>query len=287
MAVKDQDIEILKEAFSQFTLSSDTLAESYRALREEVHHLKEALHESQLEKERLREEAERNHRLAVVGEMAARMAHELRNPLGSIELFSSLLQKEVAVHTIDPEKQDWGKHLSSAVRTMDYAISNLLFYTGKPRPKYQWVEVDPLLSELLAFVSHLLQKNRIHTQIETTALLTPLWCDENLIKQALLNLITNAIEAMPNSGQLTIKAYTPESIGQDECVIDIQDTGPGISEKTLSHIFDPFFTTKSTGSGLGLAIAQNAIAAHKGQIRVDTRIGQGSCFTLRLPQKKE
>ncbi len=287
MAVKDQDIEILKEAFSQFTLSSDTLAESYRALREEVHHLKEALHESQLEKERLREEAERNHRLAVVGEMAARMAHELRNPLGSIELFSSLLQKEVAVHTIDPEKQDWGKHLSSAVRTMDYAISNLLFYTGKPRPKYQWVEVDPLLSELLAFVSHLLQKNRIHTQIETTALLTPLWCDENLIKQALLNLITNAIEAMPNSGQLTIKAYTPESIGQDECVIDIQDTGPGISEKTLSHIFDPFFSTKSTGSGLGLAIAQNAIAAHKGQIRVDTRIGQGSCFTLRLPQKKE
>ncbi len=287
MAVKDQNLKILEKAFSQFNASSFTLAETYRALKEEVADLKAQLRESQIEKEQLQEEAERNHRLALVGEMSARMAHELRNPLGSIELFSALLQKEITRHTDDPEKQSWGKHLSSAVKTMDHTITNLLFYTCKPDPEYQAVNIDEMLAELLAFVEHLLQQQRIEVIVITDPNSGPIWCDEDLLRQAILNLIINAIDAIPETGQLTLKAHTTQKDGKTEYLIQVSDTGQGIASHDLKKIFDPFFTTKKTGTGLGLAIAQNAITAHQGTIRVESKSQQGTCFTICIPQTKE
>lgn len=285
MAVEEKKVKLLEEAFSQFNATSSELEQSYRLLKKEVHRLKKKLQESQREKEVLREVAERNHRLAAVGEMAARMAHELRNPLGSIELFSALLQKEIVQTSKDPEKIAWGTHLSNAVNAMNYTITNLLLFTGKPSPEFQKADLKHIIADLLDFSQHLFEQNRIEIFQKIDRHLKPIWCDEDLLRQVLLNIIINAIDAMPHGGALKIGAYTTDDDKQ-ETVITLSDTGGGISKEHLPKIFDPFFTTKKTGTGLGLAIAQNAIAAHNGVIQVHRRPDHGTVFSICLPCRK-
>lgn len=282
MVIKEKEVEILQEAFSQFNASSFELKKCYNLLKGKVSRLKRELKESNLEKERLREEAERNHRLAVVGEMSARMAHELRNPLGSIEIFSSLLKKEL-MH--DPEKREWADHLSAAVQSMDYAITNFLLFTGKPTPKFQEVEPKKLIESLRPFIAHHLQENKIDWIVAVEPLPRTISCDEDLLRQILMNLILNAIDAMPKGGKLTL-AVKPVKNGSHAVTITVSDTGPGISKETLPRIFDPFFTTKDKGTGLGLSIVQNAIAAHEGTIDVKSS-SRGTTFILKLPLRQD
>lgn len=286
MPVEETQVKVLEEAFKQFNTTSSELEKSYRLLKKEVRHLNEELQESQREKEALREQAERNHRLAAIGEMSAKMAHELRNPLGSIELFTSLLQKEVAKNTQDPEKTAWGTHLLSAVRSMDHTITNLLLFTRKPQAVFKIVDLGRIISEIIGFAEHLFQQHHVEVSQKIDPELKDISCDEDLIKQVLLNLILNAIDAMPEGGALEITAYSTHD-APGEVIISISDTGSGIPEDALPKIFDPFFSTKNTGSGLGLAIAQNAVAAHQGMISVDNRKDSGVTFTIRLPKYGE
>ncbi len=285
-----EDLGILKEAFTQFTTSASELEQSYRLLKAEVGHLKQELSESQLEKERLREEAERNHRLAVVGEMASRMAHELRNPLGSIELFASLIRKELSGN---PEKQQWADHLKTAVASMNYALTNLLLFTGKPQAQCRKVDLSQLIATLFPFIAHRLEQHQIicKNEIEPDhASSYPLWCDEDLMRQVLLNLMINAIDAMPRGGCLNLSAKEAPGRRQGQnrqgILVIISDTGDGIPKERIPHIFDPFFTTKKTGTGLGLSIVQNAVAAHGGSIRVEST-ARGTQFILHLPSQPE
>ena len=284
--VAEAEVMMLREAFAQFSTASSGLEESYRTLREEVRRLKEELKMRNRENAALRESAERNRRLAAVGEMAARMAHELRNPLGSIELFAALLGKEAARAAGDPEAADWAAHLSTAVAMMDHAIANLLLFTRKPKPAPRRTDLKATIHEMLGLVTHRLTQQGIARREETAAL-QPAWCDEDLIRQTLLNLILNALDAMPEGGELRVAASTHLSARTSvaaETVITVSDTGAGIPETLLSRIFDPFFTTKGKGSGLGLAIAHNAVAAHGGRLQVSSRPGRGAAFTIRLPE---
>lgn len=286
MAVGEKQTKVLEEAFKQFNATSSELEKSYVLLKKEVQHLKKELRESQREKETLREQAERNHRLAALGEMAARMAHELRNPLGSIELFASLLQKEITKVSKDPEKTAWAGHLLSAVKSMDYSITNLLLFTRKPQAVFKPTDLSRVIHDLLDFAEHLFAQHHIEVFQKIDRQLKDISCDEDLLKQVLLNLILNAIDAMPQGGALKISATITHDI-PEEVVIAISDTGSGISDAALPQIFDPFFTTKTTGSGLGLAIAQNAVTAHQGLIRVKNRSDCGAIFTIRLPKHRE
>jgi signal transduction histidine kinase len=224
------------------------------------------------------------------------MAHELRNPLGSIELFSSLLRKHFDA---DPEKKEWTLHLSDAVNAMDYALSNLLLFTGKPSPKLHYINLRKVLEGVEKFSSHLIKQNHV-VYIQSVKNLPDLvWCDEDLIRQVLINLALNAVDAMPQGGTLSISAdivhegrITYESTphhqsGREKVHVTISDTGSGIPEETLPKIFDPFFTTKEKGTGLGLAIAQNAISAHGGIIRVKSKKGWGTTFTIIFPLHKQ
>lgn len=302
MAIKEKNMTLLQEAFSSFNKTSFELEQSYRLLEEQVrrlnHELEEknlALKESQLEQALLRDEIERSHRLAAVGEMAVRMAHELRNPLGSIELFASLLKKHLEP---DPEKREWAMHLSNAVNAMDYALSNLLLFTGKPTPHLRYINLKKVIEGVHPFAAHLIKQNRVQYIQSIKDLPDRVWCDEDLIRQVLLNLALNAVDAMPHGGTLNISA----DIIQDrstaaECsdldlkrgekvFVTISDTGSGIPKETLPKIFDPFFTTKEKGTGLGLAIAQNAIAAHGGILRVKSTKGRGTTFTIIFPLHK-
>jgi len=283
MKATKAEARMLQTAFSQFNATSFELEQSYRHLKNEVNALQEELKKRNEENQTLREEAERNQRLRAVGEMAARMAHELRNPLGAIELFASLLKKSFSASPQDSEKLEWATHLSSAVRTMDYAITNLLLFTRKPTAHVQSVNLREIIHELFLFIKPLLEQNRIESHQACEGLPQMILCDEHLIRQALLNLILNAIDAMPQGGRLVISSSALEG---ESLEINLTDTGTGIPKALRSRIFDPFFTTKGKGTGLGLSIAQNAILAHGGLLQMSTQEGLGTTFTLSLPTPK-
>lgn len=297
--MENAKVTLLEEAIRRFNATSTELEKSYRLLEEQVRQLKnelevknQALQESTIEKERFREQAERNNRLAAVGEMSARMAHELRNPLGSIELFASLLKKRLAK---DPEKQGWVEHIKTAVDAMDYALSNLLFFTGKPKPHFKKTNLKKVIEEASLFATPLLKQKEIHFALSVHSLIQPIYCDEDLLRQVFLNLILNAIDALPKGGTLTIEA-TEETLPQNRAnqtdrekgvMIRVSDNGCGIPDDQISKVFDPFYTTKNKGTGLGLAIVHNAVAAHHGTIEVQSHVGEGTCFTVILPAKSE
>ncbi len=287
--------QLLEEAIHRFNATSSELEKSYRLLESQVRQLKQeleiknqALKESTEEKERLREQAERNLRLAAVGEMSARMAHELRNPLGSIELFASLLKKGLSS---DTEKAGWAQHIQTAVEAMDYALSNLLAFTGKPKANLKKTDIKKVIKEALGFATHLIQQKEIQAVTEIASLTKAIPCDEDLLRQVFLNLILNAIDAMGKGGTLTIEAEMEKD--PDVVKIRFRDTGCGIPEDCLPRVFDPFYTTKNKGTGLGLAIVHNAIVAHQGTIEVESRVDEekkghgGTCFTMILPIRSE
>lgn len=291
MAIEEKKAELLREAFSRFNETSLDLEKYYRLLQEQVAQLKcdleaknHALAESLQERETLRRQAERNHRLAAVGEMSARMAHELRNPLGSIELFAALLKKGIA----DAPLRRYADHISTAVAAMDHTLSNLLLFTRTPVPCLRKIDLKRAIEEARLFALPLIEQNRIDWIESAERLPDSVWSDEDLLRQIFLNLILNAVEAMPRGGVLRVTAvpYTTVNPHQETAggvIFTISDTGGGIPAENLAKIFDPFFTTKPSGTGLGLSIVHNAVTALGGSIEVQSEIGRGTAFVLVFP----
>ena len=261
------------------------------------------------ELKKLEEEVERHNRLTAMGEMAVKIAHEIRNPLGGIELFASILKKEMGKN--DPNF-NLIEHILSGVQSLEHILSNLLVFTKSATPVFKSVPIRPLLKETLVFSEGLLKGNSIRLSVEDSFLGWCLWCDEELMKQVFLNLILNAAQAMPSGGELTIsiRDLTKHSIsyktvplkggskrrknkmekllGQKEQWVEIKisDTGSGILKEDLNKIFNPFFTRKEKGTGLGLAIVHNILKLHRGNIEVERLSDGGSSFTICLPGEK-
>jgi signal transduction histidine kinase len=230
---------------------------------------------------RLEDRLQRRDRLAAMGEMVGRIAHEIRNPLGSVELFASMLRRDLAEH---PGRR-YAEHISVAVQAMDRLLSNLLAYTKPGRPRSAWHDPEAIVRDALTLAAHVIAQAPIETQVHRDAAVGQVWCDAAQITQALLNLILNAAQTMPGGGRLTI-AIAPDWGGaadQAAARIAVTDTGPGIDPAHLSRIFDPFFTTRDEGTGLGLAIVHAIADAHQGRVEVDSRPGEGSTFTLIVP----
>lgn len=233
---------------------------------------------------RLEERVQRRDRLAAMGEMVGRIAHEIRNPLGSVELFSSMLRKDLA-H--DPIRRQYAEHISVAVRAMDRLLANLLTYTKPDCSKADRHALRPLLEEVLMLAAHETSKRHIHTTLDVAPAADSVWCDAGPLKQALLNVCVNGAQAMTSGGTLTISAVR-ETDATDESAtlrISVSDTGPGIDPTHISRVFDPFFTTRDEGTGLGLAIVHAIVEAHRGRIEIDSRPGHGSTFTIVLPDE--
>ena len=237
---------------------------------------------------RLGEEAQRNRRLRATGEMAAGIADEIRNPLGSIELFSSLLKKDLSE---DPDKKQIVEHISASVKNMDRIISSLLLFAKSPRPSQQLCDLNELLKDLLKDSSAILIPQGINTifSFSDNAIANG---DSHLLKQVFINLIRNAIQAMPEGGDLTIttqkspdfeKSSDQLNYSRQFIKVTFADQGKGISEENRASIFNPFFTTKDHGTGLGLSISHNIIKAHQGTIDVENKAGKGAQFILKIP----
>lgn len=230
----------------------------------------------------LEERLQRQHRLAAMGEMVGRIAHEIRNPLGSVELFASMLRRDL--HEM-PRSLGYAEQISQAVHALDRLLSNLLLYTRPERSARAWHRVEPLVLDALTLAAHAMTKNPVDVRLNLDPRIPSLWCNEGQLKQVMLNLILNAIQAMPGGGRLTVTltGMAEQPLGAPSIRMTVADSGNGIDPAHRLRIFDPFFTTKDEGTGLGLAIVHAIIDAHHGRIDVDSRVGEGTTFTMLLP----
>ena len=229
------------------------------------------------------QEANRTDRLQAMGEMAIKIAHEVRNPLGSIKLFADMLNKELQSST---ELKELSEHISSGVESINNIISNLLLFV-KPQqfPDLKVIDIHDVLDGSIFFSGHLVKHDN-SIKIKTKYYAAPVMVrgDKELLKQVVLNLILNAIQAMPNGGELGISTNIAKSSQEQKKMAEIRfiDTGISISQKNISRIFDPFFTTKKNGTGLGLAIVHNILKAHDAGIDI-TSSKKGTTCIVRIP----
>ena len=236
---------------------------------------------------RLEAEAARTRRLASLGVMASEVAHQVRSPLGGIELYASLLKEKASG---DPKRL--AGEILNAVQRLYTTLSHLLSFAAEPSITADALAVDSLLQDLKEETKPLFAEPRWSIAFNCEASQPPLWADRGLLAQALLNLIINAKEAMPDGGVVTVSAQlSPFSTinGQIHRAIEIRvtDRGSGISAENRERIFDPFFTTKAEGTGLGLAFAHKIISAHGGSIEIDSHPAGGTQFAVFLPAAEE
>ncbi|MDR0388349.1 MAG: PAS domain S-box protein [Treponema sp.] len=242
--------------------------------------------------------------LASLTTLAAGVAHEIKNPLGSLSIHVQLIQKALAANRemffkahpdgVDGiEQQPSGYFdvldkyivvINEEIDRLNHIVVDFLFAVRPMDMDFREGNVNTLIGELVEFVKYELDEERIECVLELDEKIPDIDFDERFMKQALLNLIKNAIAAMSDGGTLTIKTGGTDT----EIQIAICDTGTGIPDENLSKIFEPYFTTKDTGSGLGLTLVFKIIKEHKGEVSVKSRQGEGSCFiiTLPVPQKE-
>ncbi|RJP14966.1 MAG: PAS domain S-box protein [Candidatus Abyssobacteria bacterium SURF_5] len=239
----------------------------------------------------LEEQARRQDRLAALGQMSATVAHEIRNPLGGIEGFASLLARDFDAD--DPRLKLVTK-IQEGARSLNRIVSELLLFTRPMKLNCQEFEVSTLISNVLGYLSEEIKRSRICVHKKPGPKKGKLHGDFEQLKQVLLNIMLNAIQAMPGGGALDIacrrRRLPPGALAAlGSCRngtwldIGIKDTGPGIDEAKVPLIFNPFYTTKEKGTGLGLAIASKIIEAHNGQIVVTNPPEGGALFTISVP----
>lgn len=231
---------------------------------------------------RLKKQSQRADRLAAVGEIAAGMAHEIRNPLGGMEIFASLLRRELE-H--DDDKLKLLGHVTTGMEAINNVIHNFLLFTKEPKPDRKEFDLRNLILNILDFVKYVFEHNKIEVRASIPDAPLSINADESLIRQAVLNMIHNSIGAMPDGGLFEVEVKRVEGENEPERIeIVCSDTGSGVSEKIREKIFDPFFTTKDSGSGLGLSIVSQIAQAHGGYVHLIDRRGGGAAFVVSLPQ---
>jgi signal transduction histidine kinase len=223
--------------------------------------------------------ANRNDRLKELGEMAAMVAHEIRNPLGGIKGFASLLQRDLKDN---PEMAQMAKYIIEGTDNLNRLVTTILNYARPVQPKIELGDLVALAQELLFLIqadSNVQPKITCVLKTGYKELMVPL--DIQLMKSALLNLAVNGIQAMPDEGQLSISIESSEG----QAVIKITDTGKGIAPENIKKLYTPFFTTRPSGNGFGLAEVLKIVQAHGGTIDVQSELNKGTEFTIKIPEK--
>jgi signal transduction histidine kinase len=217
-------------------------------------------------------------RLAAVGRLAASVAHELRNPLTVMRNSVYFLERLGARGKLDsPEMlQRYLDKIDNEIERQNKIINDLLFFSRNRPRQMSDVDLNALLQETLMRVT---LPESVHVVVNLADGLDPVHADGDQLQQVLVNLCTNAAQAMPDGGTLTVRTRAESCFA----VVQVTDTGVGISEEHLQRLFEPFFTTKEKGIGLGLSVTKSIIEGHHGEIEVESWAGEGTCFTVRLP----
>jgi len=239
-------------------------------------------------------------RLATVGELAAGLTHEIKNPLGSILGAAEIIKDD---YSPNEQKYEFLEIMIKEVNRLNKAISNFLSFAKVKAPSLKPSNINEVLNSVKDLVEFRLQKGKIRIEMELDGNLKDMLIDAEQLKQAFLNIILNSIQSMRDGGMLRVCTKIIPPLGFDEAgvragnisssksrekfvEIRIEDTGCGIPKENLSHIFSPFFTTREEGTGLGLAITKRIIEDHGGSISVESRVEEGSTFRVRLPLRQ-
>ncbi len=219
----------------------------------------------------------RSERLAALGEMAAGLAHEIRNPLGAIALYASRLVRDL---TDRPAERQAATKISSGVRSLDRLVSEILDFAQEDRLDRAPCSFDSLLAGVMEHVQPWLADSNCSLQVEASSNGAVIDCDRGRLEQVLSNLLINGVQAAGRGGVVTVRA---SDNGAGAAEIEVCDNGPGIAPDAMNRIFNPFFTTKASGTGLGLAIVHRIVEAHGGTIAASNREEGGARFVVTIP----
>lgn len=229
---------------------------------------------------RLERELRRADKLAAIGTLAAGVAHEIKNPLSALTLNLHLLEEEIRARgAARAEAAEYFRILNSEARRLQRIVDNFLRFSKPAVPEFRAVDVNAILEHVLSLVSHEAQNRGVAVETKLHMELPTAWGDETQLSQVFLNLVINALQAMPEGGKLAVRTMPVNGIVE----IHVADTGEGIPSEHLLRLFDPFFTTRPDGMGLGLAIAHRIIEGHRGTIDVESAVGRGTQMIVRLP----
>ena len=278
----EQNIQLLRQVsqFNEELTGRIEAATSELAKRnEQLRLLNEALFESQ-------RQLSQSEKLAAVGQVTAAMAHQIGTPLNSISGYLQLILQDGNLQSKDQGRL---KIIESQLDRLADSVKNLLSFTRQPKPQLKSLEVNEVLEELIHLSEPWFLARNVKLAKHLSPNLPPILGDPTHLQTLFLNLITNALDAMPKGGVLTIKTRQrlPSPSPKEERWLEIAmtDTGIGITEESKKRIFEPFFTTKKMGegTGLGLAICEKIIKDHSGRIEIESEVGKGSTFLISLP----
>jgi two-component system NtrC family sensor kinase len=278
----EQNIQLLRQVsqFNEELTGRIEAATSELAKRnEQLRLLNEALFESQ-------RQLSQSEKLAAVGQVTATMAHQIGTPLNSISGYLQLILQDGNLQSKDQGRL---KIIESQLDRLADSVKNLLSFTRQPKPQLKSLEVNEVLEELIHLSEPWFLARNVKLAKHLSPNLPPILGDPTHLQTLFLNLITNALDAMPKGGVLTIKTRQrpPSPSPREERWLEIAmtDTGIGITEESKKRIFEPFFTTKKMGegTGLGLAICEKIIKEHSGRIEIESEVGKGSTFLISLP----
>ncbi|OGP54315.1 MAG: hypothetical protein A2162_12835 [Deltaproteobacteria bacterium RBG_13_52_11b] len=269
-----------------FNVMAEKLKKAYTELEGKVHASNKELEIAYRMLKQRQEQLIRSEKMAALGQLSAGIAHEIRTPLTSIKIFIQSLAKEIDLD--ENQKEDF-RIVMREIDRMNENITRFLNFARPEEPLFQAINVATLVKDAMNLLAAKLKSSGIHLDISLPEEHPPVEGDPKQLAQVFLNLLLNAVEAMPQGGTLTIRSVVkvnPDS-HQDLLQLVIKDTGHGVREKDRPYVFDPFFTTKEGGTGLGLSIVYSIVQKHNGRIEVESELGKGSSFILSLPIPKE
>ena len=275
-AIAPEDVATLELLASEAAQALEK-GEAYRRLALEKRKLEKAYQQLQLTHDKLIH-AER---LAAIGNMAAHVAHEIRNPLVTIGGFARKLQRKLQAHE---ELKLVSEVIADEAIRLEKILNNVLEFTRLPKPSLQQASLNAIIRSVQTMLTDEARASNISLKIEIAPDVPMMFFDPSQIKQLLVNLIKNAFQAIPNSGQVLLQT---SRLSGKVVRVTVCDNGPGISSNLQEEIFKPFFTTKSSGTGLGLAVCRQIVNDHGGEISMESQVGVGTSFFVDLPVRSE
>ena len=259
-------------------------SEGYRRTAEELQKAYQKLQEQTdliIEKE---EQLRRAEKLSTLGELAAGISHEIRNPLASIKGTAEILLDDA---TPKPKRDEFMKLMLDEVSRLNQVVANFLELARFQRLHREQANLNDIFQRMLQIVDLQPARKKVEIRTEFALDLPRVSLDISQMEQAILNLMLNAVSAMPEGGAMTLSTQRGTQDGEDVVLAEIKDTGDGIQPDHLPHVFDPFFTTKPDGTGLGLPIVSRILKAHGGTVEIASEVDSGTCVTLRIPIDSE